>query len=274
MDDSFSLLGLDRELCERAVDEGEEVTVKHYVFDDLLDTSEKLTCSHLEVDENFSIFNYLLKKEKLSFFSRSEEIPLGCYVGYKNGSLFTFEDFNFKIQSLDEFTLLVEAIEVTTGKAFHFELCNLCQLPEKLSSEMDVALTIYSNRVKRLPPLSHFDQVADENRELLKLAIKGNEKAREKLERSLGEEETVRLLGEFSQKPEELFDTCILSDRENYTVIGIVTSVSEIGFEGKSLYSVDLFSEDLELKLLTPEYPLSEGERFLAVGKMYGVATV
>ncbi|RUM87732.1 MAG: hypothetical protein DSZ25_03070 [Thermovibrio sp.] len=275
MDDSFSLLGLKGEnLCRRAEEGGRETSIRHYVFDDLLDTSEKLICYQLPLNGKFSVFNYVLKKEKHSLFSKFEERELGCYLGFSGGSLFTFEDFNFKIQSLEEFTLLVEAVEITSGAAFQFELCNLCQLPEKLPTEMDILLTVYSKEVKKLPPLSHFDQVADENRELLKIAVKGNERAVEKLEREIGREETERLLKEFKKKPEELFDTCILSEGQSYTLIGIVTSVQEVEVEGKILNSIYVFSEDMEFALLTQKGEVSEGDRVLTNGKMYGMAVV
>ncbi len=274
MEESFSILGLKGESCQEAVEDGKEQLVKHFVFEDLLDTHEKLICYSRELGE-FSVFSYVLKKEKYSFFSREEEKELGCYLGYKGGSLYTFEDFNFKINSLEDFTLLTEAVEITSGISFYFELCNLCQLPEELKGELDLILTIYSKEVKRLPPLAKFDQVADENRELLKLAVKGNEKAVEKLEREVGEEEAQRLLTEFKRHPEELFDTCVLSSGNSYSVVGIVTAVKEVEFEGREFLSIDLFAEELEFTLLTgsKERP-AEGERVAANGKMFGVAVV
>jgi len=274
MDDSFSLLGIDRDICQETKESGTESLVKHFVFEDLLDTSEKLICYSNEIGE-FSIFNYVLVKEKFSLFSKKEEQDLGCYLGYKNGSVYTFEDFNFKINSFEEFTLLTEAVEVTTGNSFFFELCNLCQLPEKLTGELDVALSIYTRSLRRLPPLTHFDQIADENRELLKLVLKGNNKAREKLESEVGEAETKRLIEEFKSKPEELFDTCILYLGNSYTVIGIVTSVKEIQFKEYSLTAVEIFSEEIELTVLTSQkINPKEGERIQLNGRMFGIAII
>ncbi len=273
MDDSFSLLGLERNVCEKAVEEGKKVEVRHFVFDDLLDTSESLVCHFTDFEEGFSVYNYVLEKEKFSIFSKSEVKQLGCYLGYKRGTLFTFEDFNFKIQSLDNFTLLVEAIEVSLGTPFSFELCNLCQLPEKIQGELDVRLTLYSNSLKLLSSPSKFDQFADENREVLKLAVKGNEKAKEKIERELGKVETERLLKEFYTKPEQLFDTCILSENQNYTIIGIVTSANVVQFKEVKLVSVDVYAEELEFSVLlrhSGEIP-KEGSRVQVHGKMYGV---
>lgn len=274
MDDSFSLLELEKELCQEVRESGSKTVVKHFVFEDLLDTSESLVCYSKDHGQ-FSIYSYVLLKEKSSFFSRREETELGCYLGYKNGTIYTFEDFNFKISSLEEFTLLTEAVEVTTGNSFYFELCNLCKLPEKLSGELDVALSIYTRTIKKLPPLTHFDQLADENRELLKLVLKGNSKAREKLEAEVGESETERLIEEFKSKPEELFDTCILSSGNSYTVIGIVTAVEKVEMEGRELHAIDIFSEELELTVLTPQQvQLLEGERIQLNGRMFGVAVV
>ncbi len=274
MDDSFSLLGVDRELCQEAKESGTETPVKHFVFEDLLDTSEKLICYSKEAGE-FSVHSYVLVKEKLSFFSRREEKELGCYLGYKNGSVYTFEDFNFKINSFEEFTLLTEAVEVTTGNSFYFELCNLCQLPEKLTGELDIALSIYTQNIRKIPPLTHFDQIADENRELLKLVLKGNTKAKEKLETEVGESETKRLIEEFKSKPEELFDTCLLYHGNSYTVIGIITSIKEINIKNHALTSIDIFSEEIELTVLTHQkINLNEGERIELNGRMFGIAAV
>jgi hypothetical protein len=273
MEDSFSILGLPRELCEEATEEGSETEVKHFVFEDLLDTHEKLVCYSKEFGKSFSVFSYILKKEKHSFFSKEEERELGCYLGYKDGSLYTFEDFNFKISSLDEFTLLTEAVEVTSGISFFFELCNLCQVHEQMSGEQEVILTLYSQEIKKLPPLSKFDQIADENREVLKLAVKGNEKAVEKLERELGLDEAIRLVNEFKRRPQELFDTCVLSSESSYSLIGIVTSVKEVELQGTKFLAVDLFAEEFEFTALTKgDLKLSEGERLLTNGKMFGIA--
>jgi hypothetical protein len=273
MEDSFSILGLTRELCEEALEEGLETEVKHFVFEDLLDTREKLVCYSKELENGFSVFSYFLKKEKHSFFSKEEERELGCYLGYREGSLYTFEDFNFKISSLEEFTLLTEAVEVTTGISFFFELCNLCQVQEQMSGEQEVILSLYSNEVKSLPPLSKFDQIADENREVLKLAVKGNEKAIEKLEREIGEVEALRLVEEFKRRPQELFDTCVLSSGNSYSLIGIVTSVKEVELSGNKLSAIDLFAEEFEFTVLSKLTPkISEGERLLANGKMFGIA--
>jgi len=274
MDDSFSLLGLiAEELCEEARERGKEVEVKHFVFEDLLDTQEKLICSYLSIDELFSVYYYLLRKNSKSLFSRREELSLGCYLAYQGGSLFTFEDFNFKIRSLEEFSLLVEAVEISSGNSFFFELCNLCELPEKTPQEQEVLLTLYATSVKKLPPPLHFDQIADENREILKLAVRGNEKATEKLERELGERETERLLAEFRSRPEDLFDTCILSIQNIYSIIGIVTSVKEVAFLDRSLYSVGLLSEEMNFTVLVPSFiDITDGDRIEVKGKMYGVA--
>ena len=276
MEDSFSILGLERELCEEAQTEGIETEIRHFVFEDLLDTHEKLLCYSLELSEEFSVYSYLLKKERHSFFSREEEKELGCYLGYRGGSLYTFEDFNFKIQSLEDFTLLTEAVEITTGISFYFELCNLCQLPEQLTGEQEVILTIYSKEVKKLLPLQKFDQVADENREILKLAVKGSEKALEKLEREIGEEETRRLINELKKRPEELFDTCVFSNGNSYFVIGIITAVKEVEIDGRELLSVDLYAEELDFTVLTPKEGLEllEGDRVSVNGKMFGMAVI
>jgi hypothetical protein len=275
MDEGFSLLGLNQELCEETLDEGETQEVKHFVFEDLLDSQEKLKCKRLKVNDLFSTFVYLLEKRKDSFFSREEVKTLGCYLGYAGGTLYTFEDFNFKINSLEEFTLLTEAVEVTTGTTFHFELCNLCQLPTQLSGELELLLSIYSNSVRQIPPLTHFDQIADENREVLKMAVKGNSKAYEKLERELGEEEAERLVREFKVRPEQLFDTCILSQEDNYNVVGVVISVKEVELKKRKLQSIDLFAEEFELTVLTPvERNFKEGERVALNGKMFALAAV
>jgi hypothetical protein len=275
MDDSFSILKIAEEPCEEAKERGKEVEVRHFVFEDLLDTQEKLLCNYLSVNDLFSVYHYVLRKDSRSLFSRREEFSLGCYLAYRGGSLFTFEDFNFKIQSLEEFSLLVEAVEVSSGNSFYFELCNLCELPEKTPHEQDVLLTLYATSVKNLPPPVHFDQIADENREILKLAVRGNEKATEKLERELGEKETERLLAEFRSHPEELFDTCILSTQNLYSIIGIVTSVREVTVFGKPLYSVGLLSEEMNLTVLAPiSVKVADGDRIEVSGKMYGIAVL
>ncbi len=274
MEDSFSILGLDRDICEEAVSEGKEQEIKHFVFEDLLDTHEKLICYSKDLTD-FSVYSYILRKEKFSLFSRQEERELGCYLGYRGGSLYTFEDFNFKINSLDEFTLLTEAVEVTSGISFYFELCNLCQLPEDLKGELEVILTLYGKEIKKLAPLTKLDQIADENRELLKLAVKGNEKAIEKLEREVGEEETRRLLSELKGHPEELLDTCVLPSLNQYFIVGIVTSVKKVQFRGRELLAIDLFSEELEFTVLTNQVvDVTEGDRVSVNGKMFAVAVV
>ena len=274
MEDSFSILGIERDACEEAINEGKEQEIKHFVFEDLLDTHEKLICYRLDLNL-FSVYSYILKKEKLSFFSREEEKELGCYLGYRGGTLYTFEDFNFKINSLDDFTLLTEAVEITSGVSFYFELCNLCQLPEELRGELEVILTLYSQDVRKLPPLTRFDQIADENREILKLAVKGNERAIEKLEREVGEEETKRLLSELKRHPEELFDTCVFPSGNSYFIVGIVTTVKKVEFNERELTSVDIFAEELEFTVLTSRaVDVSEGERLAVNGKMFGVAVV
>ena len=274
MDDSFSILNLHGErFCEEAKERGKEVEIKHFVFEDLLDTRERLICKYIPLGDFFGVYHYILRKESSSIFSKKEEFSLGCYLSYHGGSLFTFEDFNFKVQSLEEFSLLVEAVEISSGNSFYFELCNLCELPEKTPQEQDVLLTLYAVSIKKLPPPIYFDQIADENREILKLAVKGNEKATEKLERELGEKETQRLLTEFKSRPEELFDTCILSSQNTYSVIGIVTSVREIEICGKKLSSIDVLSEEVNLTVLVPaSTPVVDGDRIEVTGKMYGLA--
>ena len=98
MDDSFSILGLSEEdFCFLTEERGQEVEITHFVFEDLLDSQEKLLCKKFEVDENFGVYFYLLSKESRSFFSKREDKSLGCYMAYKNGVVYTFEDFNFKI---------------------------------------------------------------------------------------------------------------------------------------------------------------------------------
>ena len=278
MDDSFSILGLNKEeFCSLAEERGQEVEITHFVFEDLLDSQEKLLCKKFEVDENFSVYFYFLRKESRSFFSKREDKPLGCYMAYKNGAVYTFEDFNFKIQSLEEFTLLVEAVEISTGNSFFFELCNLCELPERLSSDSEhsVNLSLYAREVKKLEPLVHFDQVADEHREILKLAVKGNEKAMEKLERELGERETKRLVKELKLRPEEIFDTCIFSNLNQYFAVGIVTSINKIEVEDRKLFSINILVEEMNLKILTPVCPdVADGDRIQVSGKMFGIVNV
>ncbi len=273
MDDSFSILGLSKEdFCSLAEERGQEVEITHFVFEDLLDSQEKLLCKKFDVDENFGVYFYLLRKESRSFFSKREDKPLGCYMAYKNGAVYTFEDFNFKIQSLEEFTLLVEAVEISTGNSFFFELCNLCELPERLSSEHSVNLSLYAREVRKLKPLVYFDQVADEHREILKLAVKGNEKAMEKLERELGERETRRLVEELKLGPEEIFDTCIFSNLNQYFAVGIVTSVNKVEVEDQELFSIDILVEDMDLNILTPVCPdVTDGDRIQVSGKMFGI---
>ena len=273
MDDSFSILGLNKEdFCFLAEERGQEVEITHFVFEDLLDSQEKLLCKKFDVDENFGVYFYLLRKESRSFFSKRDDKPLGCYMAYKNGAVYTFEDFNFKIQSLEEFTLLVEAVEISTGNSFFFELCNLCELPERLSSEHSVNLSLYAREVKKLKPLVYFDQVADEHREILKLAVKGNEKAVEKLERELGERETRRLVEELKLRPEEIFDTCIFSNLNQYFAIGIVTSANKVKVKDRELFSIDILVEDMDLNILTPVCPdVTDGDRIQTSGKMFGI---
>jgi len=276
MDDSFSILGLDKEdFCSLAEEKGREVEITHFVFEDLLDSQEKLLCKKFEVDEKFGVYFYLLRKESRSFFSKKDDKPLECCIAYKNGVVYTFEDFNFKIQSLEEFTLLVEAVEISTGNSFFFELCNLCELPERLSSEHNVNLSLYAREVKKLNPLIYFDQVADEHRDILKLAVKGNEKAMEKLERELGERETRRLVEELKLRPEEIFDTCIFSNLNYYFTIGIVTSTDEVEVREQKLFSINILVEDMNLNVLTPVCPeISDGDRIQISGKMFGIVNV
>jgi hypothetical protein len=276
MDDSFSILGLDKEdFCSLAEEKGREVEITHFVFEDLLDSQEKLLCKKFEVDEKFGVYFYLLRKESRSFFSKKDDKPLECCIAYKNGVVYTFEDFNFKIQSLEEFTLLVEAVEISTGNSFFFELCNLCELPERLSSEHNVNLSLYAREVKKLNPLIYFDQVADEHRDILKLAVKGNEKAMEKLERELGERETRRLVEELKLRPEEIFDTCIFSNLNYYFTIGIVTSTGEVEVREQKLFSINILVEDMNLNVLTPVCPeISDGDRIQISGKMFGIVNV
>ncbi|GAB6077032.1 hypothetical protein [Desulfurobacterium crinifex] len=276
MDDSFSILGLSKEdFCSLAEERGQEVEITHFVFEDLLDSQEKLLCKKFEVDENFGVYFYLLTKESRSFFSKRDDKPLECCIAYKNGVVYTFEDFNFKIQSLEEFTLLVEAVEISTGNSFFFELCNLCELPERLSSEHSVNLSLYAREVKKLRPLVYFDQVADEHREILKLAVKGNEKAMEKLERELGERETRRLVEELKLRPEEIFDTCIFSNLNQYFAIGIVTSFDKVEVEERELFSINILVEEMELNILTPVCPdVTDGDRVQVSGKMFGIVNV
>jgi hypothetical protein len=276
MDDSFSILGLNKEeFCSLAEERGQEVEITHFVFEDLLDSQEKLLCRKFEVDENFGVYFYLLRKESRSFFSKRDDKPLGCYMAYKNGAVYTFEDFNFKIQSLEEFTLLVEAVEISTGNSFFFELCNLCELPERLSSEHSVNLSLYAREVRKLKPLVYFDQVADEHREILKIAVKGNEKAMEKLERELGERETMRLVKELKSRPEEIFDTCIFSNLNQYFAIGIVTSINKVKVEDRKLFSIDILVEDMDLNILTPVcLDVTDGDRIRISGKMFGIVNV
>ena len=276
MDDSFSILGLSKEdFCSLAEERGQEVEITHFVFEDLLDSQEKLLCKKFEVDENFGVYFYLLTKESRSFFSKRDDKPLGCCIAYKNGVVYTFEDFNFKIQSLEEFTLLVEAVEISTGNSFFFELCNLCELPERLSSEHSVNLSLYAREVKKLKPLVYFDQVADEHREILKLAVKGNEKAVEKLERELGERETRRLVEELKLRPQEIFDTCIFSNLNQYFAIGIVTSIDKVEVEEREIFSINILVEEMDLNVLTPVCPdVTDGDRIQVSGKMFGIVNV
>ncbi|SMP07138.1 hypothetical protein SAMN06265339_0445 [Desulfurobacterium pacificum] len=273
MDDSFSLLKAEAELCEEFDEDGDSLEVKHFVFEDLLDTSEKFICKRKQLGGGFCLYRYYLLKDSRSIFSRREERPLGCYLCYRDGTVLTFEDFNFKIQSFDEFTLLVEAIEVSSGISYFFELCNLCELPEKVKAEQDVALTLFCQSVKKLPPPTRFDQIADENREVLKLAEKGNDKALEKLERELGREETIRLLKEVREHPEELFDTYISCTENAYKVIGIVTDVKVVEVEGRKFLRLGILAEDLDFTVLTPvKEGIADGDRIEVIGKLRGVA--
>ncbi len=273
MDDSFSLMKAEAELCKEFDEEGDSLEVKHFVFEDLLDTSEKFICRKNRLGGGFCLYHYFLIKESRSLFSKKEEKPLGCYLCYEEGTVLTFEDFNFKIKSFDEFTLLVEAIEVSSGASYFFELCNLCELPEKIKTEQDVALTLFSQSLKKLPPPSRFDQIADENREVLKLAEKGNEKAMEKLERELGKEETARLLREVKEHPEELFDTFISSMDNAYKIIGVVTDVKKIELEGREFLKLGILAEDLDFTVLvSSKEEVTDGDRIEVIGKLRGVA--
>jgi len=271
---NYPLYPLARELCEESE---REKSVKHFVFEDILDTHEKLIC-YCGAEGPFRSYSYVLRKEKSSFFSKEEERELGCYLGYLNGSLYTFEDFNFKIQSFEDFTLLTEAVEVNSGESFFFQLCNVCELPEFIPKEQQVALTLYAEEIKLLPPLSKFDQIADENRELLKLALKGNPRAIEKLEREIGEKETKRLLSEVRSSPEETFDTCVFSSLDTYQIIGVITAISRVNLRGRELVSIDVLAEDMDFTILVLKESLpsslSEGERLMARGKMFGVAVM
>jgi len=274
MDDSFSTLGFNqRHFCGEAEERGRELTVRHFVFDDLLDSGETLTCRALNLGSSFRIFNYILIRESASVFQRKEHRSLGCCIAYTEGNPFTFEDFNFKLRSFDDFSLLVEAVEVSSGNNFFFELCNVCELPERITQEQEVLLTLYAKSLRKLPLPAHFDQVADENREVLKLALKGNEKATEKLQRELGEEEVARLISELKSHPEELFDTCMLYSQGAYSIIGIVTACNRFSVAGREFLTVDAITEDVCIKALC-SFPVDveDGDRIEVTGKMYGLA--
>jgi hypothetical protein len=272
MDDSFSILGLNKDsICLEVSELGKEVAVKHFVFDDLLDTGESLYCKVYDLGGGFSSFLYLLRRTTEGILKRAEEKELGCYLGFSKGAVYTFEDFNFKIRSFEEFTLLVEAVEYDSGKSFEFSLVNLCALPERLSSEVKVSLTLYSKSVEPISPLDYIDQMALENKETIELASAGSEKAFEKLEREVGIEETQRLLREFKKEPEKMFDTYIFeSTGGNYNIVGTVTSVDSVRCKGRNLGIVDFISEGYELRALTAGKVPSVGERVKFFGKFYG----
>jgi len=273
MDDSFSFVKAEAELCEEFDEDGNALEVKHFVFEDLLDTSEKLVCRKKQLGGGFCLYRYYLVKDSRSLFLKKEEKALGCYLCYRDGTVLTFEDFNFKIQSFDEFTLLVEAIEVASGNSYFFELCNLCELPEKVVVEQDVALTLFSQSIRRLSPPTRFDQIADENRDILKLAEKGNERALEKLERELGREETLRLLREVKEHPEELFDTYVSFVEDNYRVIGVVTDSKVVTVGKRSFLRLGVLAEDLDFTVLAPaKMKVADGDRIEVIGKLRGVA--
>jgi len=273
MDDSFSLIETEAELCEETENLERVFEVKHFVFEDLLDTNEKLLCKRAELGGGFCLYKYFLFKESRSFFSKNEEKELGCYLCFKNGSLMVFEDFNFKVCSLEQFTPLVEAVEVSSGVSFFFELCNLCELPESLPAEQKILLTLHPKKFRKLLPLSTFDQLADENREILKLAEKGNEKALEKLEREIGEEESLRLLREVREHPERIFDTYIFWSGNEYRIIGLVTGIEEIRLKDREFLRVGIFAEELDFTAVLPKFEgLVDGDRIEVVGIMRGFA--
>lgn len=276
MDDSFSNLGLKKEeFCSSAEEDGKEVEVIHFVFEDLLDFHEKLVCKKMRVNADFDVYVYLLRKEESSFFLRSKEKRLECCMAYRKGTTYTFEDFNFRIQSLEEFTLLAEAVETSTGKNFFFELCNLCELPERLSSEHTVTLSLYAKEVKTLKPLVYFDQIVDENREILKLAVKGNERAIGKVERALGRNEAGKLIEELKSEPQKFFDTYIFSHLNHYFTIGIVTSIEKEKVGTSEIFSINILVEDMNLNVLTPSCPnITDGDRIQVNGKMFGIVNI
>jgi len=274
MDDSFSILGLNGEsICSETLELGEEIEVKHFVFDDLLDTGETLKCRFCNLSGGFSSYLYVLRKSTNGLLKRAEERQLGCYLGYAHGAVYIFEDFNFKIKSLEKFTLLVEAAEYDSGRPFKFQLVNLCSLPERLSSELKVSLTLFAQSVSRVAPLERIDQLAQENRETIELASAGSERAVEKLEREVGVEETRRLISEFRHEPENMFDTYLLEVSDGlYGMVGTVTSLREISLRGEKLSLIDFICEGLELRAISRKTSLETGGRVKLTGRFSGIA--
>jgi len=271
MDDSFSILGINPKHLLKEAELKSPILVKHYVFEDLLDSGENLLFRKLTLENGFEFYLYSLLKKTKTPFGREEENILGYYIGFKDGNVLNFEDFNFKISSFDEFSLLVEAVETGEGETFCFELCNVGELPERIKGELPVSLAVYSESVEKIETPVHLNQVADENKELFKLAIKGNEKAYEKLERELGN--LAQEILKMSSSPETLFDTFVLNSENNYTLIGITTSLREVSLGDKKLTVISILAEDRRFVILSRNAgQIKEGDRVKVKGKMYGVA--
>ncbi|SNR65342.1 hypothetical protein [Desulfurobacterium atlanticum] len=256
-------------LCKKAKDKGKTKTVEYFVFEDMLDTGETLISRSIE-ESGFTIFTYHLLKKSKNIFKKWDKIDLGCFIGFKKGILLKFEDLNFAIKELENFTLLVEAVEIETGAIINFNLINVSDLPKALKYEVPVRIALFSETENLLPesPKSPIEKECIVK--LIKLALKGMGKAIDKLEKLLPDENVSLLLKRIRRNPENYFKSVILhTSKEKYTIIGKVIQVEETEIQGIELFHMKIAVENFLLSVITKK-TFKAGERVKLFGKLTG----
>ena len=256
-------------LCKKAKDKGKQKIVEYFVFEDMLDTGETLISRSIE-ESGFTIFTYHLLKKSKNIFKKWDKIDLGCFIGFKKGVLLKFEDLNFAIKELENFTLLVEAVEIETGTIINFNLINVSDLPKALKYEVPVRIALFSETENSLLDTPQYPIEKECIVKLIKLALKGMGKAIDKLEKLLPNENVSLLLKRVRRNPENYFESVILhTSKEKYTVIGKIIQTEEVEIQGVELSHLKITVENFLLSAIT-KTAFKPGERVKLSGKLTG----
>ncbi len=240
------------------------------ILDDILDIGEELI-SECKEDNLFVSCNYYLKKYSKSIFSpKPKTLFLGKYTSLKDSYKYGFEDITFLAKNINDFSPLVEALEIENAKTLYFYFVNFGKVQDKLKKNeiMDINLSIEIKKLVKLPILSKIDFLLEDNKELIDLASQGNYRAIEKLEELL-KEEAYKVLRFYKTKPYKLFQTYFkYINKAYYEFVGIVKNITL----KEDIIILDLEIDKYQLKAfqLSKTDEIEIGERVLIFGNLMG----